>query len=142
MNRISPGDSGAVLQEAPDLSTQRDTIRVLERTHPLKPGGSGHLPDRRWFTEWQLATGFSDDSPPSSDALPLTPIDNSAVWEKIRAQVDPQLHSDYEILPTAVWERLISWYGGGPAIAIVLAGLPEGGVDVDFERISFTAIYL
>ncbi|KAK4421450.1 Ubiquitin carboxyl-terminal hydrolase 10 [Sesamum alatum] len=103
----------------------------------LREGNLYYVISSRWFTAWQRYTGqtegafpFEDHSIQSQSLIPSNaedrpgPIDNSDIIVNggDNKNDDPQLlrtleeGRDYVLVPQEVWEKLLKWYKGGPAL--------------------------
>ncbi|CAI9100997.1 OLC1v1038211C1 [Oldenlandia corymbosa var. corymbosa] len=104
----------------------------------VREGDTYYVLSTKWYLNWQKYTStgqqpfFPPDDheqrEPSSSTVPAQrpgPIDNSDIIDSDQrdADDDPQLRRtklegrDYVLLPEEAWERLYSWYKGGPVIA-------------------------
>lgn len=95
----------------------------------LKEGNLYYVVSNRWFTKWQKYVGEEagvyefKDSSTDKQASPLTkpgerpgPIDNTDIvtnGDLSRTLVEG---SDYVLVPQGVWDKLHSWYKGGPPL--------------------------
>ncbi|CAA0843231.1 Ubiquitin carboxyl-terminal hydrolase 9 [Striga hermonthica] len=100
----------------------------------LREGNLYFVVSSRWFRRWQRYTGQTEGAYPFEDhsiiSQPLTledrpgVIDNSDIIASGRENEDddPQLlrtveeGRDYVLVPQEVWEKLLKWYKGGPAL--------------------------
>ncbi|KAG8374513.1 hypothetical protein BUALT_Bualt10G0002800 [Buddleja alternifolia] len=102
----------------------------------LREGYLYYVISNRWFVGWQRYTGqlegsypFEDHSVGSQSLIPTITedrpgvIDNSDIIDgEYNKDDDPQLcrnleeGRDYVIVPQEVWEKLLKWYKGGPAL--------------------------
>lgn len=118
----------------------------------LKEGNLYYVVSNRWITSWHKYTEqdvsnylFDNHSTDfQSSALSNTaerpgPIDNSDIVLKGIGTEDDELEisrtlqegSDYVLVPQRVWERLIEWYGGGPALPRQL--ISQGDINKQFN---------
>lgn len=115
----------------------KDLIKQSELN--LKDGNLYFIISNRWFSSWQRYVGHSDGilstDQQSSDGLHADtvhlkitdrpgPIDNSDIISNGSncGGSDLDIHrtlvedKDYVLVPQQVWERLLGWYKGGPAL--------------------------
>ncbi|KAG8658980.1 ubiquitin carboxyl-terminal hydrolase 9 isoform X2 [Manihot esculenta] len=105
----------------------------------LKEGNLYYVVSARWFTKWERYVGQGSDDPvvdmQSSDSQDLVdlpgritdrpgPINNSDIVENGSDGENDDLElsrtllegRDYVLVPQKVWEKLVQWYTGGPAL--------------------------
>ncbi|KAF5734371.1 Ubiquitin carboxyl-terminal hydrolase 10 [Tripterygium wilfordii] len=103
----------------------------------LKEGDLYYVVSKRWFSSWRRYVGLNDDADygqssdsHSMDVVPSKigdrpgPINNSDVVQsgsdsegdepELRRTLMEEL--DYVLVPQEVWEKLVEWYKGGPAL--------------------------
>ncbi|XP_062825522.1 ubiquitin carboxyl-terminal hydrolase 4-like [Anolis carolinensis] len=98
-----------------DVEIQRIELAPLLKM-PLCPGDSMCLIDYKWFMKWKRYVGFESWDlyyAGKPDHYP-GPIDNSKLFEDSETQTLKKYRMnrvDYEVIPIAAWNKLVSWYG-------------------------------
>lgn len=116
-------------------SSERLAVEEAWREARIQPGESVFLVSRAWFDEWCVYVGLDKPLPsnqmlaaptlPSSraagnngDARRPDELDNSALQGgaegELRSDAKPGV--DFVVVPRNVWELMLRWYGGGPAL--------------------------
>ncbi|KAJ0235547.1 Peptidase C19 [Hirschfeldia incana] len=86
------------------------TELISEAGDHLKEGNSYFVISHRWYTSWERCVTRPG------------PIDNHDLIDSQSDASDPQLRRnleesvDYVLVPEQVWNKLLEWYTGGPAI--------------------------
>lgn len=136
---LSPKQQKTIIQQ---LLTQADA-------HGLMIDDKRFVLAAKWWDRWRQYVGYDENdevetitnpkgvlgtsTPPSAiNNLPLLQLlPNSTVDELMGAPLHHNLRENYHyvLVPMEVWDALICWYGGGPAIArfVVQVGSPELG---------------
>ncbi|CAL0316655.1 unnamed protein product [Lupinus luteus] len=136
-----PMDNGAsCLPIPPDEEIRIVSELIKESELNLKEGNLYYVISNRWFSSWQKYAGpcvgiLSNDEQSSNNsehanevhseiAARPGPIDNSDIISNENNCDDNNLDihrsleegTDYVLVPQKVWERLLEWYKGGPAL--------------------------
>lgn len=133
-------DNGASCLPCPPEEENRVVTDLMNNSEAnLKQGNLYYVVSNRWFTSWQRYVGHgtgeyssdmqSSDSQqsnvgPSKMADRPGPIDNSDIvlnrndceGNDIELRRALEEGVDYVLVPQEVWEKLIDWYKGGPAL--------------------------
>lgn len=126
------------IQLPPEEENRIVSELVKESELNLKEGNLYYVISNRWFSRWQSYVGpcvgmLSIDKQPSDGQGDMIhtkiadrpgPIDNSDIISKenncdsknVDIQRTLQEGTDYILVPEKVWERLLEWYKGGPAL--------------------------
>ncbi|KAH3731669.1 Peptidase C19, ubiquitin carboxyl-terminal hydrolase 2 [Pelomyxa schiedti] len=118
---------------------ERDVIKTLTATHPMKAGEIWFLISLRWFTCWKIYVSYycSPSSSSGCGAAPRPgPISNSDLLEEdgeLKYSVSEMTH--YEVVSGVVWNTLKGWYSGGPDIPRPVISFPAlyGNVRLSVE---------
>ncbi|KAE9619095.1 hypothetical protein Lal_00046907 [Lupinus albus] len=135
-----PMDNGTSCLPIPPEEENRIVSELLKESElNLKEGNLCFVISNRWFSSWQIYAGpcigiFSTDEQSSNSqhandvhseiAARPGPIDNSDIISTENNCNDNSLDirraleegTDYVLVPQEVWERLLEWYKGGPAL--------------------------
>ena len=98
----------------PSPEQQRKCILSIMTTETLADGELGYLIDGDWFYQWELHVGFPQGGITSGDFS--REIDNSNIQLESSHKEDPKVR----VLTKGVWEQLLDWYGGGPAVPVTI----------------------
>lgn len=98
----------------PSPEQQRKFILSLMNKETLTDGKPGYLIDGDWFYQWELHVGFPQGGITSGDFS--REIDNSNIQLESSHKEDPKVR----VLTKGVWEKLLEWYGGGPAVPVTI----------------------
>ncbi|KAK6646162.1 hypothetical protein PHAVU_L004601 [Phaseolus vulgaris] len=137
---VFPMDNVASCIQLPPEEENRIVSELVKESElNLKEGNLYYVVSNRWFSRWQSyvgpCVGMLSIDKQSSDG-PLTnmtntkiadrpgPIDNSDIISKGNNFDSNSLDicrmlgegTDYVLVPEKVWERLLEWYKGGPAL--------------------------
>lgn len=115
-------------QIIPDAESEKEIVLTLLATD-LEPGSSVYLLSADWFRVWRLYTNCDQKNKDNSNKIfegskmqnnsRPSEIDNSSLLEcesKLVIKLRSHMNIDYIPVNKTLWETLISWYGGGPAI--------------------------
>ncbi|KAF8216853.1 hypothetical protein K438DRAFT_1558345 [Mycena galopus ATCC 62051] len=107
--RLTPAPAPKYLSVPPTEKFAR--IQPLTQLQ-LNPGDTWYLIDKTWWKRWKKAcTGVVDKDGAVTEEQ-LGPVDNSALVDvngSIRAPLVSGI--DFELVPQAAWNDLVSWYG-------------------------------
>uniref|UniRef100_A0A6Q2ZD85 Ubiquitin carboxyl-terminal hydrolase 4 n=1 Tax=Esox lucius TaxID=8010 RepID=A0A6Q2ZD85_ESOLU len=113
----SAADPEPVATQTPTPSTesQKQSIGTLLKT-TLRKGDEWFLIDSRWFKQWKKYVGFDswDMYNVGEHSLYPGPVDNSGLLSDPETQTLKEHlidELDYVLVPTEVWNKLVSWYG-------------------------------
>ncbi|KAF2313549.1 hypothetical protein GH714_011594 [Hevea brasiliensis] len=132
-------NGGSCLPCTPEEEKQIVKDLMDEAELNLKEGNSYYVISARWFTTWERYVGQGSDdhvvdmqSSDSQDFAVVStritdrpgPISNSDIVENGGDGEDDDLElsrtllegRDYVLVPQKVWEKLVQWYRGGPAL--------------------------
>lgn len=109
----------------------------------LQLGDKRFIISAKWWERWCQFVNYDDDAavasgkltnaaPSKINNLPLLHISSDTKLDELMGgPLRPQLKENYHyvLLPQEVWDALLCWYGGGPAIArfVVEVGDPTLG---------------
>ncbi|KAK4797362.1 hypothetical protein SAY86_029688 [Trapa natans] len=132
------GDGASCLPIPPE-EEKRIVDELMEKSERnLKEGNVYYVVSNRWYGSWKIYTQngqqylYSKESLDSQNSNHVSsntadrpgPIDNSDIVSSLSAveSDDLELHrtleegQSYVLVPQEVWEKLLSWYKGGPAL--------------------------
>ncbi|KAF5734940.1 Ubiquitin carboxyl-terminal hydrolase 10 [Tripterygium wilfordii] len=138
-------NAGSCLPCTPEEELKIVTDLTNKAESHLKEGDLHYVVSKRWFSSWRRYVGINDDSDhgqssdshymdviPSKAGNRPAPIDNSDIVQsgsdsegdepELRRSLEEEL--DYVLVPQEVWEKLVEWYKGGPALPrkLILVG--------------------
>lgn len=94
-----------------EAARQRRAVDEATRKETVDEGTSWYLIDYGWWSQWQAWSSGNEVPAPG-------PIDNQTLLRSRKAlQSGLAWRVHYEAVPRAVWESLVSWYGGSPSVA-------------------------
>lgn len=100
---------------APSIADQKTEIYDLSLSETLKEGDDWYLVAIKWWIAWKDYVHY--DGVPSEQPTHPGPIDNSSlVNDKNELHSDVSERNDFILASAPVWNKLFSWYGGGPVI--------------------------
>ena len=99
----------------PPPNQQISIIRNLVKTTELNTDESAYLISLSWFNNWKIAIGYENFQPRNME---IKEIDNSNLLYKGELRGNIIENADFVILTEPVWEKLYSWYGGGPELKV------------------------
>jgi hypothetical protein len=73
------------------------------------------LIDASWYDDWHDYIETGDDRPGEINNQPLISTSSSGVIS-LRSRLIDQQH--FEFISLEMWDKLYSWYGGGPKVEI------------------------
>ncbi|KAJ7714742.1 hypothetical protein B0H16DRAFT_1617898 [Mycena metata] len=82
------------------------------KAQPMHPGETWYVIDRNWWKRWKKAcTGLVDKEGAVTEEE-LRGVDNTAIVDASGNLRAPLVYDvDYELVPQAVWDDFVSWYG-------------------------------
>ncbi|KAJ0391978.1 hypothetical protein P43SY_002887 [Pythium insidiosum] len=114
----------------------------------LQVGDKRFVLAAKWWERWQQYVGYDDSDDGSSPAVGSAPgkINNLPLLqlpadgkldELMGAPLRPQLKEGYHyvLLPQEVWDALLCWYGGGPAVARFVVEVGDSSLGNAFKRV-------
>ncbi|KAF0689993.1 Aste57867_18583 [Aphanomyces stellatus] len=132
----------ARLPVVPSPASQKVIIQRLlsqSKTHGMTVGERYFVVNFKWWESWCNHVHFHDDDDDNAaadhSAISSSPpkIDNTGLLDPILEHVDaegvrmlrPQLieHVHFILIPSEVWDAVVVWYGGGPAICRYVVGV-------------------
>lgn len=127
-----------------DLSSQKRLVKSYMKDK-LRANTFWYVISTDWFMRWKAYVGFDDEDPSivqnrtdeENQALHPGEIDNLPITsDECDAELKKGLMEgeQYELVPESAWNKLVSWYGGGPAFkrAVLTRGGSAAGMMDDF----------
>ncbi|TMW67387.1 hypothetical protein Poli38472_011007 [Pythium oligandrum] len=137
-----------------DRTKQRAIIQRLMKQadeQGLQVGDKRFVIAAKWWERWCQYVGYDSDdssspagtglltnaSPSKINNLPLLQLPADKLDELMGAPLRPQLKESYHfaLIPQEVWDALLCWYGGGPAIARFVVEVGDRSLGNTFKRV-------